>query len=237
MAKYWSVFPFQFVIMMGDNMYGGQKPKDFEKKFELPYKPLLDGGVQFYATLGNHDEPDKAMFYKPFNMGGRRYYTFVKGPIEFFVLDSDYMDPPQVKWVEEQLQRSSAEWKIAYFHHPLYSSGARHGSQMDLRGLLEPLFVKYGVNVVFSGHDHFYERIKPQKGIYYFVSGGAGKLREKNIRKTDMTAVGFDTDLHFMIVEVAGAELHFQTISRTGQTVDAGVLSKTPPTTVSQAGG
>jgi hypothetical protein len=99
-----------------------------------------------------------------------------------------------------------------------------HGSQTDLRAVLEPLFIKYGVSVVFSGHEHFYQRIKPQKGIHYFVSGAAGQLRSGDIRPSPMTAVGFDTDRSFMLVEVADKELSFQAISRTGRTVDQGVI-------------
>src|SRR4029453_15588607 len=87
-------FPFDFVIMMGDNMYGGDKPKDYVNKFEAPYKPLLDGGVKFYATLGNHDNPNQR-FNKPFNMGGERYYSFkpsLNAGVRFFALDSNYID-------------------------------------------------------------------------------------------------------------------------------------------------
>ena len=79
-----------------------------------------------------------------------------------------------------------------FFHHPLYSSGASHGSDTALRDQLEPLFIKYGVDAVFAGHEHFYERIKPQKGIYYFVSGGAAKLRKGDIQRTNLTEKGFD---------------------------------------------
>jgi hypothetical protein len=99
-----------------------------------------------------------------------------------------------------------------------------HGSQVDLRVVLEPLFVKYGVDVVFSGHEHFYQRMKPQKGINYFVSGAAGELRPGDIRKSDLTAAGFDADRSFMLIEVAGNELSFQAISRTGKTVDRGTI-------------
>src|SRR5262245_24314798 len=63
-------FTFSFVIMNGDNLYGGESPRDFEKKFERPYKPLLDGGVKFYACLGNHDNPGNQRQYRLFNMGG-----------------------------------------------------------------------------------------------------------------------------------------------------------------------
>ena len=170
MAAWHAKFPFEFAIMLGDNLYGSQEPKDFETKFEQPYKPLLDAGVKFYAALGNHDNQTNR-FYKPWNMNGERYYTYSKKNVKFFVLDSDYMDPKQLQWIENELKSARDDWKICYFHHPLYSDGGTHGSEVDLRVVLEPLFVKYGVNVVYSGHDHIYERLKPQKGIYYFVSG------------------------------------------------------------------
>jgi predicted phosphodiesterase len=218
-------FRFDFAIMLGDNIYGSDRPKDYERKFELPYKPLLDGGVKFYATLGNHDDRTQVN-YKLFNMDGKRYYTHSHGNVDFFVLDSTYVDPVQMDWLEQELARSNAHWKVAYFHHPIYSSGARHGSEMDLRELVEPLFIKHGVDVVFSGHEHFYERINPQHRIYYFTSGSAGKLRRGNIRRGILTAAGFDQDLSFMLVEFAENELHFQVISRTATTVDSGTLPR-----------
>jgi predicted phosphodiesterase len=225
MVKYREVFPFDFVIMLGDNMYGSQNPRDFDAKFATPYKPLTDAGVKFYATLGNHDNQENR-FYKGFNMDGERYYTYEKKNVRFFVLDSDYLDQKQREWIERQLQDSKADWKIAYFHHPLYSSAKAHGSQVDLQLILEPLFVKYGVNVVFSGHDHVYERINPQKGIYYFVEGSSGQLRPGDLRKTPMTAVGFDRNQTFMIVEIDDDNLYFQAVTRTGETVDSGVLKQ-----------
>jgi len=223
LAAYHEKFPFTFVIMMGDNLYGAQRPQDFVKKFEAPYKILLDAKVAFYAALGNHDDPNQRL-YTPFNMAGKRYYSFRKGDnVRFFVLDSTYMDPVQLTWLEQELKSSGSDWKIAYFHHPLYSSGT-HGSQTDLRVVLEPLFLKYGVDVVFSGHEHFYQRIKPQKGINYFVSGAGGQLRQGDLKPSDLTAAGFDSDRSFMLVEVAGKELSFQAISRTGRTVDKGTI-------------
>ncbi|RPJ81503.1 MAG: metallophosphoesterase, partial [Acidobacteria bacterium] len=125
MAACHSVFPFDFVLMPGDNLYGSEGPKDYRRKFEEPFAPLLQAGVKFYAALGNHDNPDQR-FYKGFNMGGERYYAFDKGPIQFIALDSTYMSPEQLEWVEEELKGSTKLWKIVFFHHPLYSSGGRH---------------------------------------------------------------------------------------------------------------
>jgi 3',5'-cyclic AMP phosphodiesterase CpdA len=220
-------FPFDFVIMLGDNIYGGSRPKDYEKKFEVPYKPLLDTGVKFYASLGNHDNPNERL-YKLFNMNGANYYTFKKGNVRFFVLDSNYMDPKQLAWLEQQLHDAGDnDWKICYFHHPLYSSGKSHGSSIELRSLIEPMFIKYGVDAVFSGHDHIYERVHPQKGIYYFTEGSSGQLRNGDLAKTGMTEKGFDDDRTFMLIEIAGDQMYFQTLSRDGTEVDSGVLSRT----------
>jgi 3',5'-cyclic AMP phosphodiesterase CpdA len=136
------------------------------------------------------------------------------------------MDAKQLQWLEKALRSSTDDWKIAYFHHPLYSSAARHGSETDLRAVLEPLFVQYGVNVVLSGHDHTYERIKPQKGISYFVQGASGLLRVGNLRPSDLTAAGYDQDRSFLILEIDGDTLWFQAITRTGKTVDSGTIPR-----------
>jgi 3',5'-cyclic AMP phosphodiesterase CpdA len=218
-------FPFDLVIMLGDNMYGGQQPADFVKKFEMPYAPLLSAGVKFQASLGNHDRAENVM-YKPFNMNGQRYYSYTKNNVRFFALDSTRMDDKQLAWIDTSLERATEEWKICYFHHPLYSNADRHGASVDLRVRLEPIFVKHGVNVVFSGHDHVYERLKPQKGIYYFVSGAAGQLRRGNMSPAEQTAAYFDQDQSFMAVEIAGSEMYFEAVSRTGKVVDAGTITR-----------
>ena len=221
-------FPFELVILVGDNLYGSERPQDFKKKFEDPYKPLLDAGVKFYASLGNHDAREQSR-YKLFNMDGKTYYSF-KAPdedVRFFALETDYLSPAQLSWLQKELESSNEKWKIPYFHHPLYSSGGRHGSHVEHRNTLEPLFLKYGVSVVFTGHDHFYERIKPQNGIVYFVVGSGGKLRRGDIdRRSPLTARGFDTDLAFLAAEISGDEMHFNTISRQGAIIDSGVIQR-----------
>lgn len=223
-----STFPYDIVLMMGDNLYMGGSPRDYQAGFERPYQALLAAGVKFYATLGNHDNTNERL-YKPFNMNGQNYYTFrPKLGVRFFSLDSNYMDAVQLAWIEKELAASHSDWKIAYFHHPLYSSGGTHGSDVELRAKLEPLFLRHNVDVVISGHDHFYERIKPQKGIQYFVSGGAGKLRKGDIRRTNLTEKGFDQGFHFMLMEIVGDKLHFQTIADSGQTVDSGIVQRRP---------
>ena len=225
MARWHQRFPFDMVIMLGDNLYGSQRPADFVQKFERPYRPLLDAGVKFYAALGNHDKPTNDV-YGFFNMGGQRYYSFARNNARFFVLDTNYLDPAELSWIERSLREATEPWKIAYFHHPLYSDGGRHGPDVELRVKLEPVFVKYGVNVVYSGHDHIYERLNPQHGIYYFVAGSGGELRKGDLKRSASTAAGFDQDRSFMLNEIDGDSLYFQTVSRTGETVDQGVIRR-----------
>jgi hypothetical protein len=223
MARLHQRFKYDTVVLVGDNLYGSERPQDFQKKFEIPYKPLLDAGVKFYASLGNHDAREQR-YYKLFNMDGELYYTYKpRSEITFFMLESTYPVPEQIAWLEKQLSGSGSDWKIPVFHHPLYSSGERHGSDVRLRRVLEPLFIKYDVSVVMTGHDHFYERVKPQHDIVYFVVGSGGKLRAGNIdTRTGLTAKGLDTDLVFLAAEIDGDTMHFAAIARSGQVVDSG---------------
>ena len=229
MANARARFPFEMVIMLGDNLYGRQQPQDFVDKFERPYAPLLGAGVVFFASLGNHDNQNNR-FYKNFNMGGERYYTYAKKNVRFFVLDSNQMDPKQRAWLDDALKQSQEDWKICYFHHPLYSDAGRHGSDVALRVSLEPLLTKYGVNVVLSGHDHVYERTRPQKGITYFVAGSSGELRRGDVKPSGSTAAYFDQDQAFMLVEIGGDELFFEAVARSGTVVDSGVIHRQPKT-------
>jgi len=226
MAKTHEKFPFELVLLLGDNLYGESRPQEYSNFFEKPYKRLLDAGVKFYAALGNHDDRNQR-FYKSFNMAEKQYYSY-KAPkqnVRFFVLESTYPEPEQIKWFENELKGSGEDWKILYMHHPLYSSGGRHGSDAALRDVLEPLLVKYNVSVVFTGHDHFYERIKPQKGIAHFVIGSAGKLAAGDIDKNSpLTARGFDTDYAFLVGEIVGDNLYFNAITRTGGIMDSGII-------------
>ena len=228
LAAWHARFPFPIVVMMGDNIYGSDRPQDFVRKFEAPYKALLDRGVKFYASLGNHDSREQR-FYRLFNMDGRLYYSFKapKEDVRFFALESTYMDQDQLKWVEDELKKSSEKWKIVYFHHPLYSSAATHGSQLKLRAVLEPLFVQYNVSLVLNGHDHTYERITPQNGIQYFVEGSSGQLRKGDLRKgSPLTAFGNDTTRTFILMEIDGDVLTFNAIDMSGAVIDSGIVAR-----------
>jgi 3',5'-cyclic AMP phosphodiesterase CpdA len=235
MTRFRDAFPYAFVLMLGDNIYEGPaSPEDYQRKFEEPYRPLLRAGVEFYAVLGNHDDP-KEIHYPPFNMKGERYYSFtppedvlarIATRVEFFALDTTYPDPGQLQWLDSRLEQSNATWKICFFHHPLYTTGRYATASRAYRWVLEPILVRHGVDVAFSGHEHLYQRSGLQQGIQYFVSGAAGSVRVDDGSTSPLIARSYAQDLHFMLVEIDRDTLHFQAISRTGATIDAGTLAK-----------
>jgi hypothetical protein len=235
LARWRDRFDFTFVLMLGDNMYAAGTPEDYAARFERPYKTLLDAGVQFFAARGNHDPPG-IVTYAPYNMNGNRYYSFTRkegplGPVtartvRFFAIDTVNLDAAQLAWLRTELQASDPGWEICFYHHPLYTSGRYSFAAARLRRVLEPIFVQHGVDVGLAGHEHFYERVAPQQGVVYFTSGAGGALRVDDIRRSSLTAAGFDDDTHFVLMEIAGDDLFFQAVSRTGATVDAGHIKR-----------
>ena len=234
-------FPFDFVLMLGDNNYGDGSPGSYVPRFEEPFKPLLDANVKFYAAVGNHDQGPQ-LNYPLFNMSGHRYYTFERtagvvppvvgdmgNRVRFFAVDTVNLDAEQMVWLDRELSESKADWKIVYMHHPLYSSGRYAFSSALLRRTLEQTLIEHQVDVVFSGHEHLYERMRPQSGVMYFVSGAAGSVRTGDLRPSSHQAKGYDGDLSFMLVEIAGNTLYFQAVNRIGERIDEGKLVRRKP--------
>ncbi|MFY9609305.1 MAG: metallophosphoesterase [Blastocatellia bacterium] len=224
--------PVDFVISAGDNIYPNGSGRYFARNFEQPFASLLKDPLNFYTVLGNHDveagRQDQCQ-YPLFNMGGQNYYKLEKGNglAEFFMLDSTDFDSAQATWLESSLRASTAKWKIAVFHHPIYSSGKKHGSALGLRKHLEPLLTRYGVKVAFSGHDHIYERTKPQQGVQYFVTGAGGKTRRGDVDMgSSIRETSFDEDNHFMLIEVDDKQVSFEAITETGSVIDTGSIKQ-----------
>lgn len=228
-------FPFDFVLMLGDNNYGDGSPESYRVRFEEPYKPLLDAGVKFYAALGNHDVSGQ-WNYPLFNMNGHRYYTFqrragVLPPVagdhaRFFAVDTVNLDDEQLSWLDRELSGSRAEWKIVFLHHPLYSSGRYATSSAMRRRVLERVLVEHQVDVVFAGHEHVYERMVPQNGIVHFIAGATGAVRAGDLQPREYHAAGYDRDLSFVLAEIAGDGFYFRAVNRLGETVDQGKIVK-----------
>jgi hypothetical protein len=219
---------FKFILLLGDNLYAGlELASDYRRQFLDPYKAFLDARVRFHAALGNHDLAGQVDF-PPFSMEGKPYYSFHDQNATFVALNSNEpSDPAQREWLDKQFS-DNGDWRICFFHHPLFSSGTHALESKEMRAWLEEDLVRNRVNVVFSGHEHFYERIKPQRGIQYFVNGSAAKIRLGDLRPQEFTDFGYDRENIGMIVEIAGDSLFYQALGVSGRTVDCGVIYRTP---------
>ncbi len=230
MARTYERTPYGLVLLAGDISYYGSIDERWDEVFVEPYTPLIDAGVQWELAIGNHELSEKKSddaveeiqaqlrrFGKP-----GTYYTATHGPMEVFVLDSSIPlatgvgGPEQLAWLEAALAASTAPWKVALMHQPPYSSGA-HGSHLDVRRAVEPLFVEYGVDVVFTGHDHHYERTTPQDGVVWIVSGAGSKLTR--VSGAEFTAHAEST-LQFMLVHISGDVMDIRAITTDGTVID-----------------
>ncbi|QQS41409.1 MAG: metallophosphoesterase [Acidobacteriota bacterium] len=236
---------FTTLLFLGDNIYPSGSPSDIEDKFLKPYSDLFLAGVTLRGVIGNHDARSRhgvLLQQMIFGMGRDTFYSFTEGDgtVAFFALDSPLLvsgkSPDsasrQVEWLKKELDGSGARWKIVLLHHPIYSSAEKHGTGSDdehemdgLRELLEPLFTEHGVDVVLSGHDHVYERIIPQKGVHYFVTGAGAKLRKGDLDPASpLTAAGNDRVRSFVVFAATYSELRFRAVAVNGEILDSGSI-------------
>ncbi len=225
----------EFIITVGDNNYETGSASTIDKNigqyyhdYIYPYTGSYGTGAtinKFFPALGNHDwgtsnaQPYLDYFTLP---GNERYYDFVKGPVHFFVVDSDTYEPDgisststQANWLKSQLAASTSAWKIVYLHHAPYSSGL-HGSSTKLRWP----FADWGADAVLAGHDHTYERIL-RDGIVYFVNGLGGKSKHPFSTLISGSQVRYSSDYGAILVDASETEVTFQFITRTGVVIDS----------------
>ncbi len=229
MTEYHSQNPFSLVILAGDNIYNNGEIEKIGAVFEQPYQPLLKQGVKFQACLGNHDilteDGEPQVRYPGFNMGGR-YYTFRRDAVEFFALDTNLTNEwnTQLAWLEAELGRSDAPWKIVFGHHNIYSSG-HYGVTKYLVRDLSPLLQKYGVQLYINGHEHHYERTQPINGTTYLSCGaGAGT---RSVDHSTWTAYAA-SQLSFAAIEVYSDRIEISGVGTDNQVFDHGIIQKIP---------
>jgi acid phosphatase len=164
--------PAQLLLTLGDNDY--TRAREFQTSWEASFGWLAAAGVRVAGTLGNHDfEISQGRYeFTALQMPGA-YYTRKIGDVQLFVLNSNAIVPQQTRWLRGALAASTARWKIAAFHHPPYTCGGHEGS-VDAQRAWRPLFERFRVRLVLSGHDHNYQRFAPRRGVTYVVDGGGG---------------------------------------------------------------
>lgn len=216
----------EFVVAPGDIVYNHGGWDEFGPRFFEPYAPLI-ADVPFYPALGNHDvrtddgAPYLQAFALPREPGGERYYTFRHGPAQFWALDSTQSlrpGSPQYAWLAADAAASTARWRIAFFHHPPFSSGL-HGPHGAIRRDLVPLFSALGFDLVLNGHDHHYERFHPQGGVTYLISGGGGGLLYRAMGTKETAA--FANAHQFVGVTISGDTLAIRAVGANGRVLDA----------------
>ena len=216
---------YDFMLHVGDIAYSSGTFEEFDRNYFGVYHELLRH-VAMYPVAGNHEyvtddaAPFRAVFHLPHN---ERWYSFDRGDVHFVALDTEEINDEQRDWLDADLKASDQRWTVVYMHRPPYSSGF-HGSDRLVRDTFEPLWQKHRVDLVLAGHDHHYERMRPQSGIEYVLTGGGGGgTREAS--GDDFTAFVEDV-IHFVYVTIEDDELLLHAIDASGQEFDQLHISK-----------
>jgi hypothetical protein len=249
----------ELLLALGDNAYSSGTEQEFQDRMFTPMAALLRR-VPLFPSMGNHEyqtnqgQPYLDNFYLPANnpTGTERYYSFDWGPVHFVALDSNCVIglassdrctlSGQKSWLAQDLAATRQPWKVIFFHHPPWSSGA-HGSQLTVRREFAPLFEQYGVDLVLTGHDHNYERSKPMKGegvaasgtrgvTYVVVGSGGANLRVFPGAQPSWTAHRNNTDVGYLEVAISGGTLSSRFLTPSGEVRDSFSLTKTLPASV-----
>ncbi|MBN1210003.1 MAG: metallophosphoesterase family protein [Myxococcaceae bacterium] len=252
----------ELLLALGDNAYASGTEAEHQRNLFEPMAALL-AEVPIFPVAGNHEyitnqsQPYLDNFYLPAESSGtERYYSFDWGHVHFVGLDSNCAIglaskdrctlAAQTQWLEQDLARSQAPWKVVYVHHPPWSSG-EHGSQPTVRREFAPLFEKYGVDLVLTGHDHNYERSHPMAGdamaasgapgvTYLVVGGGGAGLRAFASSEPSWSAVRNNSDHGFLDVEAVEGTLTAKLLTTTGAVADSFTLTKQLPPSEPQPG-
>jgi hypothetical protein len=219
--------PYDLMIHTGDVAYDDGTIDQYEDNVFGVYGDILRN-IPFFPSAGNHDYKTMqgAPFREVFNLpGGEKWYSFDYGRVHFVALDTESDYATQAAWLDKDLAANQLPWKVVYMHRPPYSSG-EHGSDTALRKKLAPVFERHGVQLVLAGHDHNYERMKPQGGVAYVVTGGGG-IGTRPVGKSTFTAFSEDV-IHFVYVEVGVDDMILHAIDATGREFDSVVVPRVP---------
>lgn len=218
--------PYNALVLLGDLVYPDGDPSLVTQRVTDPFSPVLSTGTELVPVLGNHDyrSDNQQQILRALGRD-RSWYTQRVGSVLVVVLDSNRVgDPAQTAWLRRTLAapRSPGTWVVAAMHHPAYSAG-HHGSDLDVRAAWAPLFAQYGVPLVLAGHDHDYQRSRPQDGVTYVVSGGGAILRPTG--QEDFTAVSSST-LHYLDLAAGTDRLVGRAIDQDGNLVDTFMIRR-----------
>ena len=222
MAKLGRTDPYDALLLLGDNVYPSGDPAGLPETVFKPFAEVLRRRTDLLAIVGNHDvrgghgEPQMRALGMP-----GRWWSRTIGTVLIVGLDSNEPDnPAQLRYLERTLAQSDARWKVVALHHPPYSAGYQ-GSSKHVRDVFSPVFAKYHVQLVLSGHDHDYQRSKPMNGVTYVVSGAAAGSRRTG--RAGFTARSFSWH-HFVDIAVFPNRLVLRAVNQAGRVADEATL-------------
>jgi acid phosphatase type 7 len=227
LADQMDTVPYELIIHTGDIAYDDGTIGQFEDNVFGVYAELFRN-LPIFPSAGNHEyrTMQGAPFREVFNLpgdNGEKWYSYDWGRIHFVALDTEADYATQAAWLDRDLAATTLPWRIIYMHRPPYSSG-EHGSDLALRKALAPVVEKHHVQLVLSGHDHDYERMQPQNGVAYVVTGGGGR-GTYNVGRSAFTAFSAEV-IHFVYIEVSADELVLHAIDATGREFDSMVVPR-----------
>ncbi|MCW2924886.1 MAG: phoA [Thermoleophilia bacterium] len=225
------------ILTLGDNVYYTGVEGEWQQKWDPPEMfGDLRRNFPIMPSLGNHDlrrEPDGVPYFKRFpELGGNRYYSFDHKGVHFVSVNSNESLEPgstQLRWIEQDLAKSQSDWKVLFFHHPLFAGGP--GDLGKTKDYLGPIIAKYGVDLVLTGHEHNYQRSRPinENGTIEVIAGGGGQSLHPFIKPQPAHNAYRDVDFGHVEVEVAGDELIGRYVVIDGSVRDTWVIHNNTP--------
>jgi Calcineurin-like phosphoesterase len=217
--------PANLLLTLGDNDYT-ESPTAFRQNWSDAFGWLGGAGVWVRGTLGNHDVRVDGGRYELHTLRmPAEHYERSRPGLDLFVLNSNSVGDKQTAWLESHLAVSTAPWKIVAFHHPAYTCGG-YLSNPAVVSRWVPLFAKYGVDLVLSGHDHNYQRFAPRNGVTYVVHGGGGQaLYSLRSCPAGYPKRSFARKAHgFLDLVVRPGALRIRAVSLSGRVIDYHVI-------------
>ena len=216
--------PFAFTLTTGDNFYDSGTAR--RESYQIAEKCLIDLGVPYRATWGNHDTGGVStgvVLKTP-----ARWYTFVAGPIRFVMLDANQPSSrSQLTFLKSTLAAETVRPVVVAYHQGTRTAGL-HAPQLVQQRLWEPLLIKYKVKLVLQGHNHLYERIN-HKGLTYVTTGGGGYSALYPCSRATAGLVLCKPIHHFLMVEATPTKLGVRAIGVNGAIIDRFRITLTPP--------